>query len=95
MTGDIADQVLGALVEDPDTRWGEPMSYSKVQEPEHIPYTRILRETEKAYLIRLEERDETNFFPREEWFPKSQVTIDEDEEEVLVPQWLAIEKGLV
>lgn len=63
------------------------------QEPECIPYIRIIRETKLAWLLLL---DETNIWnPEKVWFPKSRCTLDEDEKEILVPQWLAIEKGLV
>lgn len=79
--GDIADYLIDQIMLDEEDK-----------EPEEIPFVRILRETSKAYRIRFDE----NFpLPKDEWIPKSQVTIDEDEEIVLMPEWLAIEKGLI
>lgn len=42
-------------------------------------------ETEKAYLIETDKG--------EAWLPKSQVEVDEDE--IQLPEWLALEKGLI
>jgi hypothetical protein len=52
-----------------------------------INFDKIIRETQDAWL--LDTGDE------KVWFPKSQCTLDEDEKIIEVPEWLAIEKGLV
>jgi len=56
---------------------------------------RIMAETANAYLVTEDEKN------KEYWLPKSQIDISDDEPEVgkiysfLIPEWLAIEKGLV
>lgn len=49
-------------------------------------YDNLEHETDEAWLLRM---DVYNI-----WFPKSQCNINEDEEIIEVPEWLAIEKGL-
>ena len=46
----------------------------------------IINETENAWLILIREE--------EIWFPKSQVEVDEDNNTISMPEWLATEKGL-
>jgi hypothetical protein len=48
----------------------------------------VRRTTEKAILFYIEAADE------EVWLPLSQVELSDDETSVLVPRWLAVEKGL-
>lgn len=55
------------------------------------PYIKLLKETPDAWLLLLDDSDFLNYV--KEWFPKSQCELCEDI--VLVPEWLAIEKGLV
>lgn len=55
------------------------------------PYIKILKETDLAWLLLLDDSDFLN--PVKEWFPKSQCELDD--EFISVPEWLAIEKGLV
>ena len=50
-------------------------------------YDDIVRETEAAYLL--------SFGDDEIWLPKSQVRVYEKNNKVFVPEWLAIEKGLL
>lgn len=47
----------------------------------------LIHETELAWLMLIEDQ--------EVWLPKSQCEFDEDDGTVLVPEWLAVEKGLV
>ena len=53
----------------------------------------LVTETGDAYGVKFED----DFFDREApvvWLPKSQVTM-EDEGTFIIPEWLAVEKGLV
>lgn len=60
----------------------------------HLDVAKILRETDRAFLLRLEEDGE------EVWVPKAQVSDPEDYQEgdenvtVSVTRWLAEQKGL-
>lgn len=57
-------------------------------EPVDIKDVRLIRETAKAYLIEVEQV--------EVWIPKSQVEdFDQEEGWLVIPRWLAIEKGLI
>lgn len=47
----------------------------------------LRRETDKAYLI----FDGT----KEVWLPKSQVEYDADDKTFAMPEWLALDKGLI
>jgi hypothetical protein len=49
----------------------------------------VRRRTDKAILFYIEAADE------EVWLPLSQVELSDDETSVLVPRWLADEKGLI
>jgi len=49
-------------------------------------YDSILRETEKAYLLEID--------GEEVWLPKSHVTLDKQNKEITIPDWLATEKGI-
>jgi hypothetical protein len=51
-----------------------------------VPYDAVVHETESAWLLTVEDEDI--------WFPKSQCSIGTENEEISVPTWLAIEKGL-
>lgn len=48
----------------------------------------LIRETPDAWLI-------LTAYDEEVWLPKSQVELDDDESVVRVPEWLALEKGLI
>ena len=50
-----------------------------------IRFDSIVKETDKAMLIKIGDN--------EYWLPKSQITVDGDD--VSMPEWLAIDKGLV
>lgn len=53
-------------------------------------FVEIKRETELAYLV----SDGVNEF----WLPKSQIEVElkkDDHAEITLPEWLAIEKGIV
>jgi len=52
-----------------------------------LPFDDILKETDSAWLL--------DFGYIEVWLPKSQCEMDEDENTIEVPEWLAIEKELV
>jgi len=54
---------------------------------EAIYFDELIKETEIAWLVKIDKE--------EIWFPKSQCELDEDDKKVEVPEWLAIEKGLV
>ncbi len=56
-----------------------------------ISFDRLVHETDDAYLISIGDWDDEQRF----WLPKSKVDMGEDETFVLVPEWLAVEKGLV
>ena len=66
-----------------------------------VPYDRIARETDKAYLIIFEEGDDFAEPPEEErsaWIPKSQIEElynDEPGRRVVIPEWLARKNGLL
>lgn len=49
-------------------------------------YDSLVRETDKAFLIRFGDDDV--------WFPKSQVDLDHVAREITVPDWLAEKKGI-
>lgn len=50
---------------------------------------RVVRETEKAYLIDTGAKENT-------WIPKSQISDEaEDMSSIFIPEWLAKEKGLI
>jgi len=51
-----------------------------------IPFDEIVTETDAAWLLDVGD-DKI-------WLPKSQCDIDEDDNTIEVPEWLAIEKGL-
>lgn len=55
---------------------------------ETIYFERLVHQTTDAWLIETDSGDEV-------WLPKSQCELDEDDNTVEVPEWLAIEKGLV
>ena len=56
-----------------------------------IEFDRLVRETDSAYLISIGDFEDE----KEYWLPKSQVDMGEDETFVMVPEWLALEKGLI
>jgi hypothetical protein len=60
-------------------------------EPVEISFEELVRETPAAFLLKMEE----GIFGEKVWFPKSQCTLDEETKTIEVPEWLAIEKGLV
>lgn len=47
----------------------------------------LVSETELAYLV---DMDGERF-----WVPKSKCTYDENEEELTIPEWLALDKGMI
>jgi len=59
-----------------------------------VPYIRILKETEKAFLFLF---DDSNIFnQKKEWIPKSQIAdLNDGSETIEIPEWLAAEKSLV
>ncbi len=60
----------------------------------HLSVAKIVRETDAAFLVRLEDGDE------EVWLPKSQISDPEDYEvgdedvTISITEWLAQQKGL-
>ena len=59
------------------------------RDAQHVAYDgRILQRTEKAVLFYVEDLDE------ELWFPLSICDLAEDDSSILVPRWLARNKGL-
>lgn len=50
-------------------------------------YDEFIRETSSAWLLSIDNE--------EIWLPKSQCEIDRQDETIYVPEWLAIEEGLV
>ncbi len=57
------------------------------QEELTFDYEEIVVETNKAVLIKIDDE--------EIWFPSSQVKIDQQDQTVYIPEWLATEKGLI
>jgi len=49
-------------------------------------FDELIRETELSWLLKMGD-DEI-------WFPKSKCELDENDKIIVVPEWLAIEKGL-
>jgi len=82
--GDIADWHAEMFCEFDDP-WAP-------NEPFELSYVRVERETEKAWLILLEETPPTHRLAR--WFPKSQCDIHEDSKIIIAPYWLVKEKRL-
>jgi hypothetical protein len=60
-----------------------------------LSYTRVIRETPDAYLLLFYEGETVFDESKSEWLPKSEVVLNEGDKMVTVPEWLAIEKGLV
>lgn len=58
-----------------------------------VDYEEILKETDLAWLLLLDSSDPWN--QTKEWFPRSCCEIDEKEQIISIPEWLAIEKELV
>ena len=65
-----------------DLCWDPP--YNDDDEPEYYIVGKVIHETDKAWLVRTDSQ--------EIWLPKSQCQRDEDE--FIVPHWLANKKGL-
>lgn len=53
---------------------------------ETFDFEELIHETDLAYLVEIE--------GDEYWLPKSQCDIDEDDQTIEMPNWLAREKGL-
>ena len=59
------------------------------EEDEVVPYEEIVSETGRAILFKFQVRQSNGRAKLEEkWLPRSQVTVDEVNKEVLVPAWL-------
>lgn len=56
--------------------------------PVEVNYDEVVIETDKAWLVRIDKDEDI-------WLPKSQCEMDEDAKNLMVAEWLAIEKGLV
>lgn len=61
---------------------------------------KVIQETEKAYLFTDGSMLKTacgkpSTVPKAQWLPKSQCEWDDHDKEMQLPEWLAIEKGLV
>lgn len=56
-----------------------------------ISYCRLVKETD---LARQYDMSDDPFSPDRHWIPKSQI-IEDDEESITIPEWLAAEKGLL
>jgi len=61
------------------------------QEPVTVDYFEIVRETAAAVLLKMED----DIFAERIWVPKSQVSFNEIARTVTMPEWLALEKGLI
>lgn len=61
------------------------MSYD--EDEVELSYESLEHETGAAWLLVIE--------GEKVWLPKSRCSIDEDAKVVVVPEWLAVEKGLV
>lgn len=59
----------------------------KIMDDFSFIYDDIERETDAAYLL--------VFGDQKIWLPKSQIRVYEKNKKVFVPEWLAIEKGLL
>jgi len=88
----MADWTMVDLWDDPDFQDAE-------REPVVIDFVRVLHETEAAWKLLLTEADVFERIAGDSdngvWFPKSQCVLKDDECLIVVPAWLAIEKGLV
>ena len=56
-------------------------------EIEIYEYEEIIADTDLAWLVRIDGEDY--------WLPKSQVEIDEDHQEIEIPNWLAKDKEII
>ncbi len=86
--GDMADDIsaLADAYEDAHERGNEPIT---------IPFIRIVHETPAAWLLLFDEGATVFDDSKQEWFPKSRCSLDENASEITIPEWLAIEKDLV
>lgn len=57
-----------------------------------IKYQDIVARTERAVLLELCDEDDDE--SKQVWFPFSQCELDEDECEIIVPDWLIYSEGL-
>lgn len=57
-----------------------------------IKYHDIVARTERAVLLELCDEDDDG--SKQVWFPFSQCELDEDECEIIVPDWLVYREGL-
>jgi hypothetical protein len=92
--GDMADLYsdhIGEYFGDCDER-GIPSIRDQQKERRRVPFIRIIRETEKAWLISFNE--DNPIFPKREWMPKSQCVLRPDSYEIEIPLWLIDQKGL-
>jgi len=78
--GDIADYDADRLYDVDDGEFAGDHPYA-------VSYSRIIRETEKAWLFLLSE-------DRECWLPKSECELVLKDKEVLVPLWLVLKKEI-
>lgn len=71
-----------------DPEWGNDPDWVDGQKEVEISFDILVHTTEKAYLLQIGEENL--------WFPKSQVTLNMsmNNNTVLIPKWLADEKGL-
>jgi hypothetical protein len=67
--------------------------HDEVKEVITFSFEKLIRETELAWRLLLDSSDFLN--PQKEWFPKSRCSLDEDDNTIAVPEWLAIEKDLL
>lgn len=52
-----------------------------------VEYEDIVSETQRGILFQID--------GKRHWLPRSQIEVDTDAKQVTMPEWLAIEKGLV
>ncbi len=66
--------------------------YEEPAEGEEYEFDTLVRETESAWLIEIGSPMDAD--AKQYWLPKSQVDLSHASKTVVVPDWLATEKGL-
>lgn len=65
----------------------EPPGLEEDYEETTFWYDEFIKETHKSWLLKIDNK--------EYWLPKAPCQIDRQEKWIYIPEWLAIEKGLV
>ena len=70
------------------------MSYNDRFEPVEVEVEKVIAETDKAIGIIVDEDDEPTWIPKSQIADESEVQAKGDHGTMIIPRWLAEEKGL-